>query len=93
MDHRGWLLDSSGQVWNVTTPELGVWTRWPGYDVPVPVAQIEHWGAHSLLTTDGTVWAHDDALDTWINCGPVPGGPISVESKSWGASKEAYRPK
>ena len=77
MDHAGWVLDSSGQAWNVTTPVFGEWNRWSDYDAPVPV----------LVTWDGAVWAHD-GMGTWIQCTT---GPVSVDPRSWGSIKGGYR--
>jgi hypothetical protein len=89
MDHSGWFLDSSGQVWNVVTPALGSWTRWPTYDCPVPVSEVKYWGAHSLLTWADVAWAHDGF--NWHEVGPFPGGPVTVDDESWGRMKERFR--
>ena len=89
MDYAGWFLDTSGQVWNTGSPKPDTWTRWPAYDIPIPVGDVRLWGPQSLITWDDVAWAHDGAA--WTEVGPFPGGSVSVEAKTFGSVKGQFK--
>ena len=88
LGHNGWVLDTAGQVWNITRENC--WERTPTWDLPVPLSDVAMWDNHALITTSGIAWRHDGVSD-WIECGPHPGGPISLDQKSWGSVKGNFR--
>ncbi len=88
MDFGGWALDYQGRVWNVGnngTP----WDRTPALGPPIPLSEIERWGAWALVSTSGEGWWHDGSA--WHSAGPFPGGPVGVAPQSFGRVKGSHR--
>ena len=44
-----------------------------------------------LITTADDAWEFADNGLGWFQIDSFPGGPISIESESWGRVKESYR--
>ncbi len=91
LGHNGWVLDSAGQVWNLTAANC--WERMPAWDIPVPLADVKWWDNHALITQSEIAWRHDQSTGSWINCGPWPGSPVPTSENTWGNTKEKYRGK
>lgn len=86
-----------GVVWNALgdayTPDLYVWNRQPPLDLPVPASDVRlidgDGGSLLLVTTSDAVFWYTNSQ--WYAMPAVPGGPISVEGRSFGKTKGAYR--
>lgn len=88
MDFAGWVLDYDGRVWNVGVRGVP-WERVTELDPPIPISDIERWGAWAFVSTSGEGWWHDGS--TWHNVGPFPGGPVGVAPQSFGRVKASNR--
>lgn len=92
------VWSSLGEMYQWSIPESGdvVWTRGTGMDLPVPAADIKLLSCDSnsyatvatLVTREGVIWVF---RNEWRLAPPVPGGPVPVQGRSFGATKAKYR--
>lgn len=75
--HNGWVLAIHGHVWNSQPGEC--WTRYPDYDPPVPVREVELWDVHALITLEGELWRNSP--EGCESCGTWPHGPASTNGR------------
>ncbi|GJM43331.1 MAG: hypothetical protein DHS20C21_01730 [Gemmatimonadota bacterium] len=88
--------DSGGRIWRVGTDG---WERWsPDLDLPVSPSEIKLLTkagglteANVLITKDDELWAFHGYDNEWKYVGPFPGGPVSIDKQSWGATKGSFR--
>jgi hypothetical protein len=84
-----WWYTTSGEAWSAT-PENG-WERDAQFDLPVPASQVKFIQGGHLLTIDDVAWSNYGDGAGWRYVGPFPGGPVPLETDSWGKVKERYR--
>ena len=99
-NHNGWVVGvtSSGVAWNALGEAYAAgagWIRLPENDLPVAPGDVKslagHGSAVTLVTTTDVVWMKPSGPHPWTMMEPLPGGPVSITPKSWGAIKEDYR--
>jgi hypothetical protein len=94
---HGKYYGSAGDAWQVTTfPDR--WNRDAEFDLPISPSEVKFisqpaWNSGSMyvITTSDEAWAKHGPGFKWVVVGPFPGGPVGVESESFGKTKSAYR--
>jgi hypothetical protein len=96
----GWAIGTADGrlVWNALgeaySDDYGVgWNREAAADLPVPSVDVKiveggYYGWFYLVTHDDVVWKW---TGVWTREDPGPGGPVSVNSQSFGKTKATYR--
>lgn len=88
-----WNALGEGYSLNPYPPTPG-WNRNVAWDLPVPVSEIRLLAGGSdgyvvLVSDDDRSWFSYSG--GWTELPPLPGGPISVESRSFGRMKATHR--
>ena len=83
------LWDRTGRAWNLTGTEL-LWERVADRDLPVSASDIKALSGNMLVTYDDVAWGYS-VTTGWRVAPPLPGGPVSLQSESWGNVKARHR--
>lgn len=95
-------FDRAGQAWWVGMWQDDPWRREPSADLPVSIAEVKF--LEAAVTTSGSTDPSDARLVSiddrawklivgtgWILIGTFPGGPVPVETQSFGTVKARHR--
>jgi len=84
LDYKiAWAAD--GSCWSV---EFTGWERHDVGDLPVPVGDVKLLSDNTLITNSDVAYRHGEGA--WHYVGPFPGGPVPLQSESWGKVKGRY---
>ncbi|GJM43335.1 MAG: hypothetical protein DHS20C21_01770 [Gemmatimonadota bacterium] len=82
------VFSRSGGAWSASND-----AGWIGPDasaeLPIPIADIAMLDDWTIVTKNDVLWMHRKG--EWVNHGPFPGGPVSLEAKSWGDAKAEFK--
>ena len=95
-------LRSDGEIWRIEESQgRFAWVRAdcgvePPFQlippVPMPTSEIAYFEWPRVILHNGEVWTFH--CPDWVReVGPISGGPIDVEGKTWSGVKEGYRNK
>jgi hypothetical protein len=90
----GLVYTSAGEAWALRSNAAWVRESWVEvYDLPVLASEVKFiddaHGIIYLITTSDEGWVLNGS--TWVSAGPFPGGPVPLQSDSWGKVKDRYR--
>jgi len=85
--------NSQGQAYQGNST-IGSWSHLDRLDLPVPASDVkmlegEPYGSIMFVTQSDEIW--QNASGQWARLPPVPGGLVSVEGRSFGATKAKFR--
>ncbi|GJM43932.1 MAG: hypothetical protein DHS20C21_07740 [Gemmatimonadota bacterium] len=83
-----YVVSRSGAFWRASN-DFG----WEGPaafdDLPVPSEAIAMLDENSIITKDDVLWFYVGGQ--WVDHGPFPGRPVSLDEQSWGETKSEFR--